>query len=56
MKDINIEIGQRIKNRRKFMKFTREKLAEMIDISPQFLANIESGKKGYVIFNSEKTV
>ena len=46
MKDINIEIGQRIKERRKFMKYTREKLAEMIDISPQFLANIESGKKG----------
>ena len=46
MKDINIEIGQRIKERRKFMKYTREKLAELVDISPQFLANIESGKKG----------
>lgn len=46
MKNINIEIGQRIRERRKFMKYTREKLAEMIDISPQFLANIENGKKG----------
>lgn len=46
MKDINIEIGQRIKKRHKFMKYTREQLAELVDISPQFLANIESGKKG----------
>ncbi len=46
MKDINVEIGQRIKERRNFLKYTREVLAEMVDISPQFLANIESGKKG----------
>lgn len=46
MKDINVEIGQRIKERRNFLKYTREVLAEMADISPQFLANIESGKKG----------
>ena len=45
-KDINIEIGQRIKERRIFFKYTRETLAELVDISPQFLANIESGKKG----------
>ncbi len=45
-KDINIEVGARIKEKRKDMKYTREALAELIDISPQFLAQIESGKKG----------
>ncbi|MGN0164074.1 MAG: helix-turn-helix domain-containing protein [Candidatus Ornithomonoglobus sp.] len=45
-KDINIEIGARIKEKRKLLKYTRETLAELVDISPQFLANIECGKKG----------
>lgn len=45
-KDINIEIGERIKEKRKMLKYTRETLAELVDISPQFLANIECGKKG----------
>lgn len=45
-KDINIEIGERIKKKRKSLKMTREELAEIVDISPQFLANIECGKKG----------
>ena len=45
-KDINVEIGTRIKEKRRNCKYTREKLAELVDISPQFLANIESGKKG----------
>ncbi len=45
-KDINIEVGARIKEKRKNMKYTREALSELIDISPQFLAQIESGKKG----------
>ncbi|MCH5209873.1 MAG: helix-turn-helix transcriptional regulator [Oscillospiraceae bacterium] len=45
-KDINVEIGARIKEKRKSFKYTRETLAELVDISPQFLANIESGKKG----------
>lgn len=45
-KDINIEIGARIKEQRKLSKYTREALSELVDISPQFLANIECGKKG----------
>ena len=45
-KDLNIEIGARIKEKRKNCKYTREKLSELVDISPQFLADIESGKKG----------
>ena len=46
MKDINIGIGKRIRNKREYMHFTREQLAEMAEISPQFLADIENGKKG----------
>lgn len=45
-KDINIEMGARIKEKRRSLKYTRETLAELADISPQFLANIECGKKG----------
>lgn len=45
-KDINVEIGKRLKTKRKEAGLTREKLSEYIDISPQFLAEIESGKKG----------
>lgn len=45
-KELNIEMGARIKDKRRSLKYTREMLAEMIEISPQFLANIESGKKG----------
>lgn len=45
-KDINVEMGARVKEKRKDLNYTREVLAELVDISPQFLANIESGKKG----------
>ena len=45
-KELNVEIGARIKCKRKDLKYTREFLAELIDISPQFLADIECGKKG----------
>ncbi|MCD8048777.1 MAG: helix-turn-helix transcriptional regulator [Clostridia bacterium] len=45
-KNINIEIGFRVKEKRKAMKYTREALSELLDISPQFLAQIESGKRG----------
>ncbi len=43
--DINKEIGARIRIRREFLGFTREDLAERADISTQFLADIEVGRK-----------
>lgn len=46
MKAINIEMGLRIKEKRNECKYTREALAEVVNISPQFLANIECGKTG----------
>lgn len=46
MKDINQTLGARVNQIRKNLKITREKLAETIDVSPRFLADVESGKVG----------
>lgn len=39
-------IGKRIRNQREFLGFTREQLAEMIDVTPKFCSDIELGVKG----------
>ena len=39
------EIGKRIRDHREFLSYTREQLAEKCDISSQFLADIEVGRK-----------
>jgi len=39
-------IGIRIRNQREFLGFTREQLAEMIDVTPKFCSDIELGVKG----------
>ena len=44
-KDILCKMGIRIYNRRKSLKLTQEKLAEMIDVSTQMISNLELGKK-----------
>lgn len=49
MKDINLILGERIRQRRGTLKMTREQLAETIDVSPRFLADVESGKVGVSI-------
>lgn len=43
------EMGRRIKNRRETVKMSREKLAEHLEVSPQFIADIEYGSKGVSI-------
>lgn len=45
-KDINIEIGAKIRQKREALHLTREQLADCADLSSQFLAEIELGKKG----------
>ena len=42
---LNKEIGDRIRGQREFLEYTREELSEMADISTQFLADIEVGRK-----------
>lgn len=46
MENLNKQIGQRIREKREYLGLSREKFSETIGISPQFLAEIEGGKKG----------
>lgn len=39
------EMGERIYNRRKLLKYTQEELAEMVGVSTQMISNLELGKK-----------
>ncbi len=41
--DIKKELGEKIKRIRKLRNLTQEELAEMVDISPRSLSNIEVG-------------
>ena len=43
--DLLTDIGKRIRKTRAHYGFTRERLAEMANISPQFLVHIENGTK-----------
>lgn len=45
-KEIQAILGARVKLRRKEKKLTREQLAEKIDVSVRFLADVESGAVG----------
>lgn len=42
---LNVEIGKRVRVIRELQKKTREQLAEIAEISPQFLFEIETGRK-----------
>ncbi|MBQ9795299.1 MAG: helix-turn-helix transcriptional regulator [Clostridia bacterium] len=41
-----IAIGARIRKQREFLGFTREELAEKIEVTPKFCSDIELGVKG----------
>lgn len=43
------EIGTRIKSQRELLGFTRDELAEQLDITPRFCYDIELGNKGMSI-------
>ncbi len=45
----NTDVGKRINEIRKYRGYTREKLSEMADVSVQFLADIEKGRKSMTI-------
>jgi len=40
------EIGMRIRKQRELLGYTREALAEKLDVSPKFCSDIEIGAKG----------
>ena len=46
---LNIDIGKRLREQREHLQITREKLCEMIDVSPQYLSQVERGAKGLSI-------
>ncbi len=50
----NAEYGKRIRSIREYQRLSREKLAEMANISTQFLADIETGKKGMSVVTLHK--
>ena len=43
----NIHIGERIRELREIQNYTREAFAEKVEISPKFLYEIETGRKGF---------
>ena len=45
-KELNIQIGERIKQAREQAKLTQEQLAERIDVSPQYVSDLERGVVG----------
>lgn len=49
MKDVNVILGQRLRKVREEQGYTREQLAELLDLSPRFLADVELGKSGLSI-------
>jgi len=50
----NILFGRKIRSIRETQKLSRERLAEMANISTQFLADIETGKKGMSVTTLKK--
>ncbi|MCD8239502.1 MAG: helix-turn-helix domain-containing protein [Clostridiales bacterium] len=46
LKEVNVILGENIKQIRIKQNITREQLAERINVSPRFLADVESGKVG----------
>ena len=43
---VDKQIGSRIRKQRELMGYTREVLAEKIDVTPKFCSDIELGNKG----------
>ncbi len=43
------EMGKRIRSKREYLNMSREYLAENLEVSPQFIADIEYGNKGVSI-------
>lgn len=48
-KEINIQIGEQIKQAREQAKWTQEQLAERIDVSTQYVSDLERGVVGIAL-------
>lgn len=54
-KQINVEIGERIKISREKARMTQEQFAERIEVSPQFVSDLERGVVGISLQTLKKT-
>lgn len=48
-KEINIQIGERVRHAREQASLTQEQLAEKIEVSPQYVSDLERGVVGISI-------
>ena len=48
-KEINIQIGEQVKIAREQAKLTQEMLAEKIEVSPQYISDLERGVVGIAL-------
>ena len=54
-KELNLEVGKNIRLERERAHLTREELAELIEVTPRFIADVESGRVGVSISTLKKT-
>ena len=47
--ELNLELGQRVKELREALNLSRKDLAELLDISDYFLVEIELGRRGVTL-------
>lgn len=48
-KEINVQIGEQVRMAREQVKLTQEQLAEKLDVSPQYISDMERGVVGLSI-------
>lgn len=48
-KEVNIQVGEQIKLARERIKLTQEQFAERVDVSPQYVSDLERGVVGVSI-------
>lgn len=53
-KEINIQIGERVKCAREKLNLTQERFAELINVSPQYISDMERGKTGVSVSTLRK--
>ncbi len=54
MSNISIIVGERLRRRRIDMGYTQEKLAELADLHPTYIGQVERGEKNITIESLEK--
>ena len=53
-KEINIQVGEQVKLARELARLTQEALAEKIEVSPQYISDLERGVVGIALTTLKK--